>query len=319
MADQGSKGHVMSGQQGNFLRRLGWRFEVIGYDIVRLLLSLLPIAWTSAIGGKLFQWIGPRTSKHHIAETGMRIAFPDASDAQIKDWLNESWNRTGRTFAEFPFLSRIRIFQPNPHIDIDGLERLEALKEKGMGAILISGHFSNWELMAAVITQSGLPTQVTYRPTNNPYFDKRIRREREAYGTKLMVQKSGARGAKELFNALKSGESIALLNDQKFNEGVEVPFFGVGAMTLPGPTRLALKTGAPLIPMSIVRTKGVHFRVTIHDPISLENTGDREADVHAGLIKINNFIEDRIRENPADWFWVHRRWPNEHYRKSDAG
>ena len=168
--------------------------------------------------------------------------------------------------------------------------------------------------MAAVISQSGLPSKITYRPTNNPYFDRRIRSERAAYGTKLMVAKSGARGAKELFEALKNSESVAFLNDQKFNEGMEVPFFGVGAMTLPGPTRLALKTGAPLIPMSIERTNGVHFRVVIHDPIALEKTGDREADVRAGLVKINKFVEDRIRENPTDWFWVHRRWPKPLYR-----
>jgi KDO2-lipid IV(A) lauroyltransferase len=290
--------------------------EVLGYDIVRLPLSILPLSWISALGGKFFQLVGPHTSKHHIAETGMRIAFPNADDDQIKAWLNESWNRTGRTFAEFPFLHRIKIFGKNSRVEIVGIEHFENLKASNQSAILISGHFSNWELMAAVISQSGLPNKVTYRPTNNPYFDKRIREERAAYGTKLMVAKSGARGAKELFEALKNGESIAFLNDQKFNEGLEIPFFGVGAMTLPAPTRLALKTGAPLIPMSIERKKGTHFRVVIHAPMEFENTGDRDADVTAGLVQINTFVEDRIRENPTDWFWVHRRWPKRLYKKN---
>ena len=305
----------MDAQQGNLLRKLGWRLEVLGYDIVRLLLSPFPISWISAFGGKLCQLIGPLTSKHHIAETGMRIAFPDASDDQIKVWLHESWNRMGRVFAEFPFLHRIKIFEDNSQVEVIGIEKFEQLITDNKGAVLISGHFSNWELMAAVIGQSGLPNKTTYRPTNNPYFDKRLHAERAAYGTKLMVAKSGARGAKELFEALKHGESVAFLNDQKFNEGLEVPFFGVGAMTLPGPTRLALKTGAPLIPMSIVRTNGTKFRVVIHDPIELQNTGNRDADVMAGLVKINTFVEDRIRENPTDWFWVHRRWPKPLYRK----
>ncbi|NNC38593.1 MAG: lipid A biosynthesis acyltransferase [Acidimicrobiales bacterium] len=305
----------MDAQQGNWLRKIGWRLEVLGYDIVRLLLSPFPLSWISAFGGKLFQLIGPRTNKHHIAETGMRIAFPDAGDDQIKAWLKESWNRSGRTFAEFPFLHRIKVFADNSNVEVIGIEKFEELKANQKGAILISGHFSNWELMAAVISQSGLPSKITYRPTNNPYFDKRIRAERAAYGTKLMVAKSGARGAKELLEALNGGESIAFLNDQKFNEGLEVPFFGVGAMTLPGPTRLALRTGAPLIPMSIERVKGTRFKVTIHDPIELENTGDRDADVMAGLVKINTFVEDRIHDNPTDWFWVHRRWPKPLYRK----
>jgi KDO2-lipid IV(A) lauroyltransferase len=307
---------LMDSQQGGLFRRLGWRLEVLGYDIVRLLLSPLSIDRISALGGKLFQWIGPLTSKHHIAETGLRIAFPDADDARIKALLSESWNRTGRVLAEFPFLHRIKIFDEGSRVDVVGIEQFDKLKREGKGAVLISGHFSNWELMAAVIGQSGLPNRTTYRPTNNPYLDKRIRAERAAYGIDLMVAKSGARGAKELFEALKSGDSIAFLNDQKFNEGIEVPFFGVGAMTLPGPTRMALQTGAPLVPMSIERTNGVYFKVVIHEPIELDNTGDRDADVKAGLVKINRFVEDRVRENPVDWFWVHRRWPKPLYKKT---
>lgn len=304
---------LMDSQQGGFVRRLGWRLEVLGYDIVRLLLSPLPIDWISALGGKMFQLIGPRTSKHHIARTGMRIAFPDADDEQIKSWLGKAWNRMGRGFAEFPFIHRIKVFDDKSRIVVVGLEHLEALKQVDLGAVLISGHFSNWELMAAVFSQAGVPTRVTYRPTNNPYFDKRIRSEREAYGIDLMVAKSGARGAKELITALKKGESVAFLNDQKFNEGLEVPFFGVGAMTQPGPIRMALQTGAPLVPMSIKRTDGVHFEVTVHEPMVLKNSGNREKDVETGLLQFNQFIEDRIRENPTDWFWVHRRWPAELY------
>ncbi len=133
-----------------------------------------------------------------------------------------------------------------------------------------------------------------------------------------MVAKSGAKGAKELIRALRSGQSIALLNDQKFDEGLEIPFFGTGAMTAPGPTRLALQTGAPLIPMSIIRTKGARFRVTIHPAIPLETTGNRNSDIRDGVVKITRFIEGHIRSHPTDWFWVHRRWPKEVYKKNEG-
>ncbi|HFB62105.1 MAG TPA: lipid A biosynthesis acyltransferase, partial [Bacteroidetes bacterium] len=129
---------------------------------------------------------------------------------------------------------------------------------------------------------------------------------------------SGAKGAKELIRALRSGDSVALLNDQKFNEGIEIPFLGHGAMTAPGPTRLAMQTGAPLIPMSIVRTNGVNFRVTIHEAIKPVDTGNRTSDIRATVIKITKFIEHQIRTNPTDWFWVHRRWPKELYRKKNS-
>ncbi|PHR94467.1 MAG: lipid A biosynthesis acyltransferase [Robiginitomaculum sp.] len=305
----------MAKAEPGFFKHLLWRLEVLAYDSVRICMAPFSLDSISAFSGRLFEWIGPKTSKHHIAETGMRVAFPDASDAQINTWLSESWNRIGRTFGEFPLLGRIKVFDGSGRVEVIGLERLEKLKKDGKAAILVSGHFANWELMAAVFSQTNLPVHVTYRPTNNPYFDKRIRQQRAAYGIKLMVAKSGAKGAKELIHALRSGQSVALLNDQKFNEGIEVPFFGVGAMTAPGPTRLAIKTGAPLIPMSIVRTEGANFRVTIHEPIKLQKTDDRTADIRDGVLKITSFVEEHIRENPTDWFWVHRRWPKEMYRK----
>jgi Kdo2-lipid IVA lauroyltransferase/acyltransferase len=302
-----------------FFKHLVWRLEVLSYDCVRLLMLPFSLKQISALSGWLIGFIGPKTSKHHIAKTNMKLAFPDADDGQIDVWLKESWNRMGRTFGEFPLLGRIKVFEKNSNVEVVGLDILEKLKRDKKGAVLISGHFANWELMAAVFSQAKLPVRVTYRPTNNPYFDKRIRAQRAAYGIELMVAKSGPKGAKELIKALRMGDSVALLNDQKFNEGIEIPFFGHGAMTAPGPTRLAMQTGAPLIPMSIVRTGGANFRVTIHEEIKPVSTGnspeDKKADIRATVIKITEFIEGQIRAHPTDWFWVHRRWPKDMYKR----
>ncbi len=291
-----------------------WRFEAFAYDVVGLLLKPFSFDAISAFGGWALQRLGPLTRKHHIARTGLETAFPEASEAQINTWLSEQWNNTGRTFGEFPILHRLRIFGKNSRVTVKGLHHLENLRDNGGVAVIVTGHFANWEVMAAALTQSGLPVQITYRKVNNPYIDKRIRRQREAYGTKLLVPKSGASGARQLLSALSNGESVALLNDQKFNQGLSVPFFGVNAMTAPGATRLALKSGAPLLPLSITRDKA-RFTMTVHDPVTLESTGDRDADIAAGVRFITQFTEDRIRENPAQWFWVHRRWPKTHYKK----
>lgn len=294
-------------------RHVIWRLEAFAYDLVCLLLRPFSFEKISGFGGWLLQKIGPKTSKHHIARTGLKTAFPEASDTQITKWLDAQWNNTGRTFAEFPILHRIKVFEQDSRVTVHGLHHLEALKKTGKPAVIVTGHFANWEVMAAVLTQSGLPVQITYRKINNPYIDKRIRAQREAYGTKLLVAKSGAKGAKQLLSALANGESVALLNDQKFNEGLSIPFFGTPAMTAPGPTRLALKSGAPLLLLSITRDKA-KFTMTIHGPIHLENTGDRTADIERGVQLITRFTEDRIREAPAQWFWVHRRWPKPHYK-----
>jgi KDO2-lipid IV(A) lauroyltransferase len=85
----------------------------------------------------------------------------------------------------------------------------------------------------------------------------------------------------------------------------------------PGPSRLALRFGTVIQPMSVVRLPGVRFRVTAHEPILLEPTGDRPADIARGVQAITSFIEDRVRETPVDWFWVHKRWPDRVYAGLD--
>jgi KDO2-lipid IV(A) lauroyltransferase len=108
------------------------------------------------------------------------------------------------------------------------------------------------------------------------------------------------------------------MNDQKFNGGLAVPLFGVPAMTAPGPSSLALRFGAPLQPMSVERLEKARFRVVVHDPIQLIDTGDRNADIEAGVQRVNAFIEERILARPTEWFWVHKRWPSEHYKKAKS-
>lgn len=300
---------MAAARKPSFWKHCVWRLEVLIYDIVRFLLTPFSFAGVSRFGGWLLRKIGPKTSKHLIAKRGLEFAFPDKNPDDIKTLLNAQWDNTGRTFAEFPLMHRIKVFDPQSRVTVTGLEKLT----ENNPAIIVTGHFSNWEVMAAVLTQSGLPVRITYRKLNNPYMDARIRQQREKYGTKFLVQKSTHRGGRELFEALKNGESVAILNDQKFNEGIRLPFFGRPAMTATGATRLALKTKRPLLPMSVTRT-GSNFHVTLYDPIHLEQSGERERDVTEGVSKIITFTEDRIKEAPAQWFWVHRRWPKEDYK-----
>lgn len=286
-----------------------WRLEAFAYDVVSLILKLFPFAAISAFGGGLLKFIGPLTSKQKIARTGLETAFPEKSETEISTLLKEQWGNTGRTFAEFPIMHRIKAFESD-RVTIKGLGIFKA----NAPAVIVTGHFANWEVMATALTQSGLPVRITYRKINNPYIDARVRKQRERYGTKFLIQKSTHKGGRELLEALKNGESVALLNDQKFNTGLSVPFFGQEAMTAQGATRLALKTGFPLLPMAVTRD-GSNFTVTFYEPIELKNTGQREADVLSGVKQVNGFIEDRIREKPAQWFWVHRRWPKALYKE----
>lgn len=293
-----------------------WRLEAVGYDVLSGLARIFPIDRVSDAGAWLFKRLGPLTSAHRVAETNLRIVFPQAGDPEIARLLQAQWDAAGRWAAEFPILDRI-IADPS-RVELVNGERLAQIARDREPVVFISGHFSSFEIMPAAIIHAGVTCQVTYRATNNPYVDARIRKSRWRYGVRLFAPKGGD-GARELLEALGRGESVALMNDQKFNGGVASPLFGVLAHTAPGPSRLALRFGTVLQPMSVQRKEKARFRVVVHEPIRLESTGDRTADIEAGVRRVNEFIEERVRERPQEWFWIHKRWPNELYKRRKAG
>jgi KDO2-lipid IV(A) lauroyltransferase len=295
------------------MQDLLWRAEALAFDLAAGVFRLLPLDFASDLGAGLFGLVGPATSADRTVERNMRIAFPEKSDAEIAALKKAQWRELGRFFVEFPMTDRI-VADPS-RIEVVGRERLLALAKADKPAVLISGHFSNFEIMAAAIVGAGVPVKVTYRAANNPYFDDRIRQSRARYGVELLAK--GADGTREMMRAFQRGVSVALLADQKFNEGVAAPLFGVTAHSAPGPAVFALKFGLPLQPLSVQRVRKARFRVVVHEPIVLEKTGDRDADVEVAVRRINAFIEERIRDRPAEWFWVHKRWPKEMYRKGE--
>lgn len=297
----------------DLVQGLVWRLEALGFDALTGLARLFPIDAVSNFGAWLFRTLGPLTSARRVAERNLRIAFPDASDAEIERLLTLQWEELGRWIAEFPILDRI-IADPS-RVTLENGERLAEIAAGAGPVVFISGHFSAFEVMAAAIVHAGVPCQITYRAMNNPHVDARVRKNRFRYGVRLFAPK-GLEGARELMRALSRGESVALMNDQKFNGGVAAPLFGVMAHTAPGPSTFALRFGVPLQPMSVQRVgPGARFKLIVHDPIRLTDTGDREADIEAGVRQVNAFIEDRVRARPHEWFWVHKRWPNEIYKR----
>ena len=269
-----------------------------------------PSAWISARGGAIFRRLGPLTRSHRIAARNIELAFPDLEPSARAELLDAQWDNLGRTFFEFPLTDRLT--PAHGRVEVVGMERLQAIAASGRPAILVSGHFANWEVMAAVIVASGLDCRVTYRAANNPHVDRRIIRTRARYGVKLFAPKGGL-GSRDLLATLKSGQSVSFMNDQKFNTGVAAPFFGRTVHSAGAPTRVALRFGAVMQPMSVTRLPGARFRVTVHAPLQLADTADRERDLEAGVRQINAFVEARVRERPAEWFWVHKRWPQEDY------
>ncbi|WP_300556727.1 lysophospholipid acyltransferase family protein [Maricaulis sp.] len=297
-----------------FMTRLGWRLEALGWDAYEAWYRAKGIDKASDAAGAMLRRIGPMTPTHNIARINMQRCFPEAEPVEIERLLGQSWEGFGRLIGEMPNMGAFAddgFF--NERVEFVGRERLEAARDAGTPVVILGMHYSNWELCGTALMKSGLNCHITYRAANNPHIDARILEARARYDIKLMTAKGGD-GAKSLMAALKAGESVALMNDQKMNDGIEVPFFGYGAMTAPGPTRLAMRHNAPLMMITVQRLGGVRFRVTVHEPIEISTNPDKKQAVFETVTRINQLAEKVIRQAPEQWFWVHRRWAKSVYK-----
>ncbi len=297
-------------------RRAAWRLEAAGYDLASAVLRALPVDCASAVGGGLLRALGPLSGAHRTARLSLAFALPELTAEARRRILAAQWGNFGRYLFEFPLTDRLT--PAGGRVEIVGAERLARIAGSGAPTIFISGHFANFEVMAAVIVAAGIACDVTYRPANNPLIDARIRESRRRYGVSLFAPK-GLEGGRDLIEALRRGRSIALLNDQRYDAGEPALFFDHVAPTNPVAARLAQRFGAPIVPMSIERLNGARFRCVVHGPITAAVTGDRAADIATTVARINAFLEERVRARPGEWWWLHRRWTAEAYEAEDRG
>ncbi|MBR9834684.1 MAG: lysophospholipid acyltransferase family protein [Alphaproteobacteria bacterium] len=302
--------------RSTFWQRVQWRIETVAWDVIYWApMKMLGPDRASNFLGWLFRKLGPHLSQHKTSLRNLKLAFPDKSRAELDKIARDAWESVGRTAGELPHLSKIRPYSTD-RVNVIGAEYLDQIEQSEKGAIFVSGHFANWEIMAAAIVCRPVDCLITYRSLNNPHIDRRLNKARHDYGIDVLTPKG--MGTRHLMRALSKGRSAALMNDQKFNEGLAVDFFGYPAMTAPGPSRMALKYDVPIVMVSTRRTGPARFEVEIHAPLKLEDTGDVARDVQAGVEQITRFIEDEVRANPGQWFWQHRRWPKEAWAAADV-
>ncbi len=262
----------------------------------------------SAFGGWLGRAIGPWMRVHEIARRNLTRAFPDKTEAEIAAILRGMWDNLGRVLGEWPNLSDIRLYENAAMFEVVGTEYVDQLRDDGREGVCFSAHLGNWEVASLAGTQRGLPLDQVYRAANNPLVEKLYSFARRPVGGEKIPK--GAKGARKLLASLKSGRHVAMLVDQKLNDGIPVPFFGRDAMTPPALASLALRFDCPVIPVRVVRLDGPRFRVTVEPPMTAVKTNDQQADVLALMTRVNAKIEGWIREYPEQWLWVHKRWPD---------
>ena len=276
-------------------------------------LRLIGVENAAKLGAAVVPLAGSLTSAHKTSLRNIRMCFPNESERWHRDLRASAWREVGRMSGEFPNMDAFLRKYENGDVEFKGRERVQATL--GKGAVFIGGHFSNWEITSLCLAQTDRTCHFTYRPANNPIIDNYIVETRRKFGLELQAAK-GQEGGMGLLRSLMKGRSVALMNDQKYNAGLSVPFFGHECMTADGPVRLALRFKVPLIPITGRRIDAKRFLATAYEPISLDYDRPGDTAVLEGVKRVNQFMEARVLEAPEQWFWAHRRWPKSAWREA---
>ena len=282
--------------------------------LINALCALGPVR-ASNLGGALLRWVGPLLPVARVADTNLRIAFPDMDAATRRRVARGAFESLGRTVAEMPHIAALRETASGPGWEITGRAVIDRLAESGGPAIFFSGHLGNWEVLPRASASYGVVLSGMYRAAANPLIDAMmLAMRREAGGPTLQMFPKGAAGARGALTHLRAGGVLAMLMDQKMNDGIEATLFGQKAMTAPALAALALRFGCPVIPAYAERIGPARFRLVCEAPLVLPNTGDRQADIRAITQAVNNVLERWVRAMPTSWLWMHRRFPKPVYR-----
>jgi Kdo2-lipid IVA lauroyltransferase/acyltransferase len=296
------------------LQDLQWRLEALGYDLVAGLMRVAPIDTASNLGGALLKLVGPLTSTHRTVRRNLRLAFPDWSEAERERVGRLAWENVGRVFTEFLMMDRI--MKDPSRVEMPDAQRLAQVFGVDRPLLFVSGHFANFEVMAAASRFANVSGMVAYRGLNNPYIDARMKEMRRRYGIELFAPKT-AQGGREMMAALKNHVPLGILLDQKYNQGLLTPFFGHGVHTQHAPVRFAMRFGAVMQLGWVERTKGARFRLYADEAVVLDPGGGADA-IAETVAKVNAFIERRARARPWEYWWVHRRFPDAVYAELAA-
>ena len=265
--------------------------------------KILGLKLSSYLGGKVFQIIGPFFRPKNLIHQNIKKVFPNIDEKKMSEIVSSMWDNYGRVFAEYVFIKKFRITSLNSNIIIEGIEILNEIKKNNQKVIFISGHFSNFELMAMQLEKTGIKIAAIYRPLNNIFLNKIMERIREKYICKNQIKK-GIGGLKNLLKLNKEGCSTALMIDQRVSEGSRLDFFNEKASTTTIPAQLVKKFNIPVVPIFIERFDGIKFKMKVHKPISFSDNDS----IDNITVQLNKVLERMILDNPNYWIWSHNRW-----------
>ena len=282
------------------------------YELLRLLVRALA-RMPRPVAGFLGRMAGTAAAlapvpRLRVALDNMRFCLGDELDeAALRRLYRRMFRHFGRMLFEVPYILNLDRTVPSDYVTFEGEEHLLEALGRGKGAFVLTAHFGNWELMSAAFTERYHGGAIVARPVDFRPADRVLNELRGRYGGEIIPKQ---RGMRRILAALSEGKPVGILLDQNVDwyEGAFVPFLGRTACTNKGLALLALRTGAPVVPMFNVRRPDGGYRVVLEPPVELQVTGDKLRDVDDNTARFAEVISRWIRAYPDHWFWFHRRW-----------
>jgi KDO2-lipid IV(A) lauroyltransferase len=243
-----------------------------------------------------------------VGRRNLELAMPDLGPEERDRILRGVFRHLGWQLVEFCRMPRYTVENTRNWIHYEGLEHYQAAKARGKGVLIVTGHLGAWELSSFYHSLMGNPMGMVIRRLDNRRLDGFVNGIRCLYGNRVLHKDDFARG---LLTAMRSGQSVGILMDTNMTppQGEFVDFFGTQACTASGLARVALKTGAAVLPGFMLWEKSEQ-RYVLHfgEELVFPRSGDAHADILAATQLCTKTIENWIRRYPDQWLWIHRRW-----------
>ena len=266
------------------------------------------LKFSSSLGEKIGQILGPLFRKKSISKKNILIAFPDLKENEINEIISEMWKNIGRIFGEYIHINQFSLNYLNKNrIIFHNSEILKLLNNSKQPIIFFSGHFANFELMAKCLNELNFSIGAVFRPLNNIFLDPIMRIIRKKYICPIQFEK-GSKGTRKIIKHISANQPLALMVDQRLSSSIRIPFFNKEATTTTMPAQLALKYDAILVPVWLKRIYKTKFEFFIEKPMQIIKTNNYDNDVFNITLNINKKIEEFIKRQPAHWLWSHDRW-----------
>jgi KDO2-lipid IV(A) lauroyltransferase len=287
---------------------LRYQIEALAFRVLLAAARLLPRRPLLALGGLVGRVAYAVDRRHRrVTHDNLRLAYGDGLPAErLRQIAVGCWIHFGRSIVDALCFPRFGPDAIGTVVHYEGLEHIRAAYAKGRGVLLFSGHFGNWELTAFMQGYLELPLVLITRRLDNPALERLLADVRQSTGNRVVHKRDAVR---EIVRALRDKLGVAIVIDQDARgSGVFVPFFGHLASTTPTLARIALRTGAAVVPTFSVPQPDGTYIVTYEAEVQVVETGDRDEDARRLTAECTAILERWVRRYPDQWLWMHRRW-----------